>query len=196
MQESVRGPDFTRGWALSLPGSPPSPSLWECGNPCLMRVSKRRGRSRLGLSTVDPARHFHSELTDSAHFGEKRRSGTPQDQKRHFPKSRVECTFLQIVVQSPILRAAFLNVEIVNLPTGCCDAFSTSFARGTSECRGQCIDRNREYRSVSAQLFESRMTARNGRGVCGISCVSQNRQLRPPQTLAVATDLQFMGCRF
>ena len=36
-----------------------------------------------------------------------------------------------------ILRAAFLNVEIVNLPTGCCDAFSTSFARGTSECRGQ-----------------------------------------------------------
>ena len=36
-----------------------------------------------------------------------------------------------------ILRAAFLNVEIVNLPTGCCDAFSTGFARGTSECRGQ-----------------------------------------------------------
>ena len=32
-----------------------------------------------------------------------------------------------------ILRAAFLNVEIVNLPTGCCDAFSTGFARGTSE---------------------------------------------------------------
>jgi hypothetical protein len=31
------------------------------------------------------------------------------------------------------LRAAFLNVEIVNLPTGCCDAFSTGFARGTSE---------------------------------------------------------------
>ena len=32
-----------------------------------------------------------------------------------------------------ILRAAFLNVEIVNLPTECCDAFSTGFARGTSE---------------------------------------------------------------
>ena len=100
MQESVRGRDFTRGWALSLAAIPPSPSLWECGNPRLMRVSKRRGRSRLGLSTVDPARHFHSELTDSAHFGEKRRSGTPKDQKRHFSKSRVECTFLQIVVQS------------------------------------------------------------------------------------------------
>jgi hypothetical protein len=36
-----------------------------------------------------------------------------------------------------ILKAAFLNVEIVNLPTGCCDAFSTSFARGTSERRCQ-----------------------------------------------------------
>ena len=36
-----------------------------------------------------------------------------------------------------ILRAAFLNVEIVNLPTGCGDAFSTSFARRTSQCRGQ-----------------------------------------------------------
>jgi hypothetical protein len=32
-----------------------------------------------------------------------------------------------------ILRSAFLNVEIVALPTRCCDAFSTSFARGTSE---------------------------------------------------------------
>jgi hypothetical protein len=32
-----------------------------------------------------------------------------------------------------ILRAAFLNVEIVNLPAGRCDAFSTGFARGTSE---------------------------------------------------------------
>jgi hypothetical protein len=77
VQESVSGRDFTRGWALALPGSPPSPSLWECGNPRLMRVSKRRGRSCLGLSTVDPARHFHSELTDSAHFDEKRPSGTP-----------------------------------------------------------------------------------------------------------------------
>src|SRR5713226_791 len=67
-----------------------------------MRVSKRRGRSCLGFSTVDPARHFHSELTDSAHFDEKRPSVMPQEQKRHIPKSRVDCTFLQIVVQSPI----------------------------------------------------------------------------------------------
>src|SRR6266850_2954655 len=100
VQEAVRGPDFTRGWALSLPGSPPSPSLWKCGNPRLMRVSKRPGRSCLGLSTVDPARHFHGEHRDSADCGEKRRSGPRKEQKRHFPKSRVECTFLQIVVQS------------------------------------------------------------------------------------------------
>src|SRR5271169_2015026 len=36
-----------------------------------------------------------------------------------------------------ISRAAFLNVEIVNLPTGCCDAFSASFAGRTSERRCQ-----------------------------------------------------------
>jgi hypothetical protein len=65
-----------------------------------MRVSKRRGMSCLGLSTVDPARHFHSELTDSAHFGERRASGTPHEQKRHSPKSRVDWSFLQIVEQS------------------------------------------------------------------------------------------------
>src|ERR1700746_3605746 len=87
VQESVRGRDFT-------------PSLWECGNPRLNGVSKRRGRSCLGLYTVDAARHFHSELTDSAHFGEKRPLGTPQEHKRHFPKSRVDWAFSQIVVQS------------------------------------------------------------------------------------------------
>ena len=82
-------PRFYAGLSLVAGSQPAVPSLWECGNPRLMRVSKRRGRSRLGLSTVDPARPFHSELTDSAHFGEKRRSGTPKDQKRHFLKSRV-----------------------------------------------------------------------------------------------------------
>jgi hypothetical protein len=100
-------PRFKQDLALSPPGSPPSPSLWECGNPRLMRVSKRRGMSCLGLSTVDPARHFHSELTDSAHFGERRASGTPHEQKRHFPKSRVDWSFLQIVEQS-----LFFNIHL------------------------------------------------------------------------------------
>src|SRR5215510_10677206 len=54
-------PRFQRGLALSRPCSPPSPLLWECGNPRLMRVSKRRGMSSLDLCTVDPALHFHSE---------------------------------------------------------------------------------------------------------------------------------------
>jgi len=36
-----------------------------------------------------------------------------------------------------ILRAVFLSVGIVNLPAGGGDAFSTSFARRTSERRGQ-----------------------------------------------------------
>jgi len=59
-----------------------------------MRVSKRRGRSCLGLSTVGPARHFHSELIDSAHFGEKRPSGTPQEQKRSLSKKPRRLDFL------------------------------------------------------------------------------------------------------
>src|SRR5262249_1962181 len=95
-------PRFQRGLALSRPCSPPAPLLWECGNPRLMRVSKRRGMSSLDLCTVDPARHFHSELADSAHFGEKWPSGRPPEQKRHSPKGRVKCTLLQIVVQSRI----------------------------------------------------------------------------------------------
>ena len=80
VQESVRGPDFTRGWVLSLPGSPPSDAvgMWEPAfDAGFQAPGKGCGKSGLGLSTVDPARHFHSELTDSAHLGEKRPSGTP-----------------------------------------------------------------------------------------------------------------------
>jgi len=82
----------------------------------------------LGLSTVDPARHFHSDLTDSAHFGVKRPSGTPQGQKHHSSKSRVDWTFLQILVQSRFMvssldcadfgrsRSRFPTRFVVNLP--------------------------------------------------------------------------------
>jgi len=106
VQESVRDPDLNRVW----PGRcQAARRRRRCGNvnPRLMRVSKRRGMSCLGLSTVDPARHFHSELTDSAHFGERRASGTPHEQKRHFPKSRVDWSFLQIVEQS-----LFFNIHL------------------------------------------------------------------------------------
>jgi len=65
--------------------------MWE---PAFDAVSKRRGRSCLGLSTVGPARHFHSELMDSAHFGEKRPSGTPQEQKRSLSKKPRRLDFL------------------------------------------------------------------------------------------------------
>jgi len=102
-------PRFQRGLALSLPSSPPSPLLWECGNPRLMRVSKRRGMSSWGSARLTPARHFHSELPDSAHFGEKRPSGTPRDRKRHSPKGRVKCTLSQIVVQSRFYFASWVR---------------------------------------------------------------------------------------
>ena len=67
-------------------------------------AEEKVGKSCLGRSTVDPARHLHSEPPDSAHFGEKRPLGTAQEQKRHFPKSRVDWTFLQIVVQNPFFQ--------------------------------------------------------------------------------------------
>jgi hypothetical protein len=70
----------------------------------------------LGLYTVDAARHFHSELTDSAHFGEKRPLGTPQEQKRYFPKSRVDWAFLQIVVQSLLFLALILTTQTAFSP--------------------------------------------------------------------------------
>jgi hypothetical protein len=57
-------------------------------------------RSCLRFLTVDPARHFHSKLMDSAHFGEKRPSGHASRAKRDFQKSRALWTFLQIVVQN------------------------------------------------------------------------------------------------
>ena len=74
-----------------------------------MRVSKRRvktenspfGRGRAGV----PARHFHSEAKDFAHFRQNEPQATAQDLKLRFLESRVNRVFLQILVQS-LLTAA------------------------------------------------------------------------------------------
>src|SRR6266478_739816 len=100
----------------------------------LVRVSKRRRISCLGLSTVDPARHFHSDLTDSAHFGVKRPSGTPQGQKHHSSKSRVDWTFLQILVQSRKTRGSHRP---------CC---TRAFRRHRGSDSATCLDPRAERR--------------------------------------------------
>src|SRR5882724_2329439 len=68
----------------------------------------RSEKSPLGLSTVDPARHFHSEPADSAHFCERRPLSTAQWQERFLPKSRVDCTlFYRLLGRAINAKAVF-----------------------------------------------------------------------------------------
>jgi hypothetical protein len=54
---------------------------------------------------------------------------------------------------------------------------------------------NREYRSVSAQLFGSKMTARNGRGLCGMDAPQRLRSnpAQAPDAAAIAMVLSAAG---
>ena len=103
----------------------------------------RRCGSRPGQAENDRQRESHSHETSDRVDGNKFQSASFHIQKggplliAERPEIRLSSIHGDREIGLAILRAAFLNVEIVNLPTGCCDAFSTGFARGTSECRGQ-----------------------------------------------------------
>jgi hypothetical protein len=63
-------PTILKGFIFIAEKGPQPSSLWKCGNPCCVRVSKRRGimvgNFRLAIAKSSPAR-VHSEVADSAH---------------------------------------------------------------------------------------------------------------------------------
>ena len=62
-------PTILKGVIFIAEKGPQPSSLWKCGNPCCVRVSKRRGKVgsfRLAIAKSSPAR-LHSEVADSAH---------------------------------------------------------------------------------------------------------------------------------
>jgi hypothetical protein len=67
-------PTILAGFIFIAEKGPQPSSLWKCGNPRCVRVSKRRGLrlgAPVGCRDGSPARHFHSEAEDSAHFHQK-----------------------------------------------------------------------------------------------------------------------------
>ena len=99
----------------------------------------RRCGSRPGQAENNRQRENHSHETSDQAGGNKFQSASFHIQRGE-PLLIAECPEIHLSsihgdreTGLAILRAAFLNVEIVNLPTGCCDAFSAGFARGTSE---------------------------------------------------------------
>jgi hypothetical protein len=94
------------GLGVVAVSSPPSSSLWKCGNPRLVRVSKLGGTG----NNLRPRFRFRSHRApfpqrtrNSAHFGANVVVGSCTRPKCAFPETRTERTFLQIVVQSPFL---------------------------------------------------------------------------------------------
>jgi len=80
--ESVRGP-ILAGWPATAKQLAVAGAMW---NPRLMRVSKRR-EALFGLSKLTWRVIFTANLPILPIFGEKRPSGTPQEQNVIFPKA-------------------------------------------------------------------------------------------------------------
>jgi hypothetical protein len=60
------------------------------------------GNFRFGYRNGSPARHFHSEAEDSAHFRQKQPWNIAHDWKSRFSENSVDRALLQILVQSPL----------------------------------------------------------------------------------------------
>jgi hypothetical protein len=91
------------GLGVVAVSSPPSSSLWKCGNPRLVRVSKLGGTGnnlRPRFRYRSRRAPFPQRTRNSDHFGANVVVRSCTRPKCAFPETRAERTFLQIVVQS------------------------------------------------------------------------------------------------
>ena len=91
------------GLVVIAVSSPPSSSLWKCGKPRLVRVSKLGGTGNNLRPRFRYRSHrasFPQRTRNSAHFGANVVVGGCTRPKCPFPETRAERTLLQIVVQS------------------------------------------------------------------------------------------------
>src|ERR1700737_4759841 len=91
------------GLGVVAVSNPPSSSLWKCGNPRLVRVSKLGGTGndlRPRFRYKSHRASFPQGTRNSAHFGANVVVGGCTRSKCAFPETRAERTLLQTVVQS------------------------------------------------------------------------------------------------
>jgi hypothetical protein len=162
-------------------GQPEQPSLWECGNPRSVRVSKlRETEDELvrGVQSIPPRSVISTaKPLDFQGIGETLTFLAHLDQNERFSESRVICMFFQILVQSPKYK------WILFLTSGRTACWSCGCSRRCSSTSAGLRSRERFPHSVSKPQAIVRFLGRRPHGIEALHVLLRSehaaRRLRP-----------------